>query len=127
MGADEIDAVVPTGAGVVEADAAEAWALRAVFGDRLAGLALVTTRPNLGDCQAGNGALQVAVACRCLREQRLPARLHAGAPAPGLDAGACAARGATVRAVVVCSSSLGGQNAAVVLRAADAGGAAGQR
>lgn len=113
----QIDAIVPTGAGVAQADAAEADALRAVFGERLAGIPLVTIRPNLGDCQAGNGALQVAVAARCLREQKLPARLHAGTPAPGLDAAAAPARDATLDAVLICSTSLGGQNAAIVLRA----------
>jgi len=112
---DRIDAIVPTGAGVVGADRAEADALRAVFGSRLPSIPLITLRPNLGDCQAGNGGLQVAVAALCLREQRLPARLHAGAPAPGLDAGAAPARDAGLGCVLVCSTSLGGQNAAVVL------------
>ena len=125
VSADEIDAVVPTGAGVAEADAAEAWALRQVFGDRLASLPLVTIRPNVGDCQAGNGALQVAAAAMCLREQKLPARLHAGIPADGLDAGPAQTRDASLTHVLVCSTSLGGQNAAVVLR--DARAADGQR
>lgn len=114
---DQIDAIVPTGAGVAEADCSEAEGLSAVFGERLASIPLVTIRPNLGDCQAGNGALQVAVGAMCLREQRLPARLHAGTPGPGLDAGRAEARDATLRCVLICSTSLGGQNAAVVLRA----------
>lgn len=113
----QIDAIVPTGAGVADADGAEAWALREVFGERLASVPLITIRPNLGDCQAGNGALQVAIACKCLREQKLPARLQAGTPAPGLDARPAPARDATLRTVLVCSTSLGGQNAALVLRA----------
>ncbi|MDQ7013982.1 MAG: beta-ketoacyl synthase N-terminal-like domain-containing protein [Planctomycetota bacterium] len=112
----DIDAIVPTAAGIPEPDATEAQALRAVFGDRLGEIPLVTIRPNLGDCQAGNGALQVAAACLCLREQKLPARLHAGTPAPGLDAGNAPARQATLGCMLVCSTSLGGQNAAVVLR-----------
>ncbi|MFG0258850.1 MAG: beta-ketoacyl-[acyl-carrier-protein] synthase family protein [Phycisphaerales bacterium JB041] len=115
VNADEIDAIVPTGSGVRDADHTEAEALRAVFGDRLASVPLVTIRPFLGDCQAGNGALQVAVAAQCLRTQRLPARLHAGTPAPGLDAAPADARPAALRRVLVCSTSLGGQSAAVVL------------
>ncbi|MFG0242754.1 MAG: beta-ketoacyl-[acyl-carrier-protein] synthase family protein [Phycisphaerales bacterium JB054] len=122
ISADDIDAIVPTGSGIRDADAIEADALRAVFGERLASVPLVTIRPSLGDCQAGNGALQIAVAAQCLRTQQLPARLHAGTPAAGLDAGAADARPAPLRRVLVCSSSLGGQSAAVVLgRAAPEG------
>ena len=122
VSADDIDAIVPTGSGIRDADAIEADALRAVFGERLASVPLVTIRPSLGDCQAGNGALQIAVAAQCLRTQQLPARLHAGTPAAGLDASAADARPAPLRRVLVCSSSLGGQSAAVVLgRAAPEG------
>jgi 3-oxoacyl-(acyl-carrier-protein) synthase len=118
VNASDIDAIVPTGSGIADADATEAEALRIVFGERLASVPLVTIRPNLGDCQAGNGALQVAVASMCLHTQQLPARLHAGAPAAGLDANHADARAATLDHVLVCSTSLGGQNAAVVLRKA---------
>lgn len=117
ISAADIDAVVPTGAGVPDADKTEADALRAVFGDHLPSLPLVTIRPNIGDCQAGNGALQVAVAAMCLHTQQLPARLHAGAPASGLDAARADAKPAALGHMLVCSTSLGGQNAAVVLRA----------
>jgi len=123
---DEIDAIVPTGSGVPRVDDAEAGALRMVFGARLERIPLVTIRPNVGDCQAGNGALQAAVGAMCLFEQRLPARLHHGAPAPGLQAGPAGAQAAKLRCVLVCTSSLGGQNAALVLRAPDGAGAAGQ-
>lgn len=116
----DIDAIVPTGAGVAGADRIEADALRAVFGGRLERIPLVTLRGYVGDCQAGNGALQAALAAICLREQRLPARLHAGTPAPGLDAARATAREAALERVLVCSSSLGGQNAAVVLGRTDA-------
>ncbi len=115
---DAIDAIVPTAAGIPDADATEADALRAVFGDRLGEVPLVTIRPNLGDCQAGNGALQIAAACMCLREQKLPARLHAGTPAAGLDASRAPAQPAALTHMLVCSTSLGGQNAAIVLRKA---------
>ena len=121
VNAHEIDAIVPTGSGIIDADTIEADALRAVFGERLASVPLVTIRPFLGDCQAGNGALQIAVAAQCLRTQQLPARLHAGTPAAGLDAGSADAQPAPLRRVLVCSTSLGGQSAAVVLgRAAPA-------
>lgn len=115
LGPESIDAIVPTGAGVVDSDEAEAAGLLSVFGSRLGSIPLVTVRPNVGDCQAGNGALQVAAGCLCLSEQRLPARVHAGRPATGLEAGASISRPAELERVLVCSSSMGGQHAAIVL------------
>jgi 3-oxoacyl-[acyl-carrier-protein] synthase II len=112
---EQIDAIVPMGAGVKRFDDAEAGALRAVFGARLGAIPMVTLTPNVGNCTAGSGGVQVAVAAKCIAEQRLPARLHSGEPAAGIDAGACAERAANLRYVLVCTGSLGGQNGAVVL------------
>lgn len=113
--AEQIDAIVPMASAAPRLDAAEAGALRAVFGDRLARIPMVTLTPNIGNCTAGMGGLQAAAAARCLFEQKLPARLHAGSPAAGLDAGPCAARSANLNCILVCTGSLGGQNAAAVL------------
>ncbi len=115
VSASQVDAVVPMGSGVARLDAAESGALRAVFGDRLSQVPLVTLAPNVGNCTAGHAGIQAAVAAMCLREQRLPARLHAGSPGPGLDAGARGAAAANLNCVLVCTGSLGGQNAAAVL------------
>jgi len=52
---------------------------------------------------------------RCLREQRLPARIN-GAEGGGLDSGPAPERAAALRTVLVFTPSLGGQNAAIVLR-----------
>jgi 3-oxoacyl-(acyl-carrier-protein) synthase len=97
-------------------DRREAGALRAVFGARLPKIPLVTLTPQIGDALASNGGLAVAVAAMCLKEQKLPARLQAGKPQAGLDAGPAPARPAALRHVLVATSSLGGQNAAVILR-----------
>jgi len=113
---DEIDAIVPHASGIPEMDATEADTLRAVFGGRLASIPLVTLNPNLGDAMAGNGGLAVAVGAMCILHQTLPARIHAGQPASDLQAGATHARQAKLRNVLVCTSALGGQNAALVLR-----------
>jgi hypothetical protein len=48
-------------------------------------------------------------------EQRLPARLNTKGAA-GLDADACASRAAKVGTVLVFTPSLGGQNAAAIIR-----------
>jgi hypothetical protein len=52
---------------------------------------------------------------RCLTEQRLPARINT-AGAVGLDANACATRAAKLNAILVFTPSLGGQNAAAIIR-----------
>lgn len=112
---DEVDAIVPLGCGVPEADLAEAGALRAVFGERLTRIPIVTSSPNIGNCMAGAGALLALIGAKCVHEQRLPARLNAGNPARGMNAGCCDAQPAPLGHVLVCSGSLGGQNAALVL------------
>lgn len=117
LSAHDIDAIVPHGLGVPTVDAGEAGALRAVFGSRLEAIPIVTISPNLGDALAGNGGLAAAVASKCLSEQRLPARVHAGSPANGLQAGAAESRPARLRHILVASGAIGGQNAALILRA----------
>ncbi|MBX3364707.1 MAG: hypothetical protein KF866_08085 [Phycisphaeraceae bacterium] len=115
--AEDIDAIVPHAAGQTSMDACEAEGLRRVFGDRLSSIPLVTLTPAIGECMAGRAGLQAAVAAVCLREQRLPARLHAGAP-EGVLAGSAPSQAARLRRVLVCCSSLGGCHAALVLGAA---------
>lgn len=116
IGPDEIDAIVPQGLGVPELDKPEAAALREVFGARLASVPLVLLTPSLGDCWAGYGGVQVVAAAMMVRSQMVPARLEAGKPAAGLLAAAAPATPARLGHVLACSSSLGGQNAAVIVR-----------
>jgi len=118
VGPEGIDAIVPAGLGAPGLDRAEAGALRRVFGGRLGAIPLVTVAPSIGACSAGQGGLLAAVGAQVVRRQMLPARIHAGAPARGLDAGACDMRDAEIRRVLVCSGALGGQNAALVLERA---------
>lgn len=113
----EIDAIIPRATGVYETDDEEIEALRAVFGPRLTEIPIITLTPSIGDAVAGAAGIAVCVAAMCIRQRSLPARLHAGAPAPGILAGASAARDARLRRVLVCAGSLGGQNGAVVLGA----------
>ncbi|MCE9620476.1 MAG: hypothetical protein K8R92_11305 [Planctomycetes bacterium] len=111
----EIDAIVPFGCGVPGIDAGEAAGLTRAFGASLAKIPLVTISPATGNCGAGFGALAASVAVMCLRSQKLPARINGGRQG-GVDAGSIAARDAKLKTIVVTTSSLGGQNAAVVLR-----------
>ncbi len=117
VGPDSIDAIVPHAAGVTHFDEEEAHALREVFGPRLGSIPMVTITPAIGELSAGAGGVAVAVAAMALRHQSLPARLNAGHPAPPLRAGPAPAGQASLRRVLVCTNSLAGQNAALVLSA----------
>lgn len=118
-GPEEIDAIFPLAACVPFMDEPEHEALRAVFGDRLASVEIVTTSPQLGQNLAGDSAVRAGIAAIALREQRLPARLHHGRAPDGLRVGTAPAREARLRRVLVCTSSNGGQNAALVLGAVE--------
>jgi 3-oxoacyl-[acyl-carrier-protein] synthase II len=111
----DIDAIVPLGCGIRQTDQAEAAAMKRVFGDRTVEIPLVTTTPNVGNCNAGAGTVSVAVAAQAVATQTLPARLNT-ASADGLDAAACPSRRAELNHVLVFSTSQGGQNVALVLR-----------
>lgn len=114
---EDIDVIVPQAAGAPGTDEQELLALKSIFGERLASVPCIALATTLGDCAAGNGGLQAAVAALIIKHQTLPARLGA----PKLPVWPAAARAASmpqpVKNVLVCSSSLAGQNAALVLRA----------
>ena len=115
---DAIDAVVPFAPSIPNLDTVEATAIRQVFDDRAAEIPIITTVPFTGNCNAGNGAIALCVAAKAVREQRLPARLNTTG-VTSLDANARDAGAADLEHVLVCTTSQGGQNAAVVLRRAD--------
>ena len=115
--AEEIDVILPHASGEKTMDASEALALRRVFGERLAEIPLVTLPPAIGEGMAGAGGGAVCAAALCMRHQTLPARIHAGGCPADLQAGEAGARDAKIRTMLVCTNALGGQNAALVLRA----------
>ncbi len=113
----DIDAIVPFGCGAPAMDAAERAAIAHVFGTRAAEIPLITIMPALGNTGAGHGGIAAAVAVRCLTEQKIPARINTQG-AIGLNANAKPAGDAALRAIMVVTPSLGGQNAAIILRRA---------
>jgi 3-oxoacyl-[acyl-carrier-protein] synthase II len=117
LGPEAIDAIVPHASGIADVDLPELGALRQVFGARLSEIALITITPNVGHSLSGQAGLMVAAGVMALTTQTLPARLHHGTPPKDVRAEATDARPAQLRHVMVCTSSLGGQNAAVVLAA----------
>jgi 3-oxoacyl-[acyl-carrier-protein] synthase II len=112
---EDIDAVIPQACGVLAEDSAEAGALKRVFGAHLAKISIVPVTPSVGDCAAGHGGVLAAVGALCLKEQRLPARSCSASGFSDKLVGTSASRPERLRAVLVCSSSQGGQNAAVIL------------
>jgi len=116
---DQIDAIVPGGMGVISLDKAELGGLEQAFGNRLSEIPLVTLTPFVGQLFSGAGAFALAVGAKAVAEQRLPARLHAGRPHERAKAGAAESVETELGYVLVCTGSLSGQAAAVVLRRAD--------
>ncbi len=114
LSANDIDAIVPTGCGVASSDQVERAALERVFGARLPAIPIATLIPNAGFCAAGSSALSACLGVQMLATQTIPARLNARRT-PGVDAVAAPSRSASIRAVLVLSTGLGGQNAAIVL------------
>jgi 3-oxoacyl-[acyl-carrier-protein] synthase II len=114
LAAADIDAIIPFGSGVPSLDALERNALERVFGADLARKPIVTLAPSIGTTCAGFGAIAVAVACRALVEQKLPARLNAS-NTPGLDAAAAPSAPRALRHILIATPSLGGQNSAAIV------------
>ena len=118
-GPEQIDLIVPFGLGVPAYDQAEAEALRSVFGSRLEQVPVAAPKALVGNLGAGGGALDTCIAAKALAEQTVPTRVNCPQPLPGLDVGDAPARSAQLRCVLTYSTSLGGQNAALVLGAFD--------
>jgi 3-oxoacyl-(acyl-carrier-protein) synthase len=116
---EDVDAVFADGAGDVGGDAAEAAALRAVFGERLGELPVTVPKAGVGRLGSGGAALDVATAALALRAGTLP-------PTPGGDAAGARERyglrllthrlrPARLRTVLVVARGAGGFNSAAVL------------
>lgn len=112
---EEVDAIVPHASGIADVDLPELGALRQVFGARLSEIPLITITPNVGHSLSGQAGLMVAAGVMALVTQTLPARLNAGTPPIDVRAETTQTRKASLKNVLVCTSSLGGQNAAIVL------------
>jgi len=115
ISAQQIDAIAPLGSSIPGIDQAEAAAIKRVFRNRAADIPLITTMPNVGNCCAGAAAIPIAVAAMALKCQLLPARLNTK-NASGLNANAAPSKPAALNHVLVISTGMGGQNAAIILK-----------
>ena len=116
IGADQIDLVVGFGCGVPGWDAAEVNGLKAVLGERLGGVPVVSLRAMVGNCGAGGGGVDVAVAAKALRERKVPAVINRDTPIEGLG-GSDESKDAALRYALVFNMGSGGQHTAMVLKA----------
>ena len=108
---DTIDAVMPLGIGHPEWDAAEAAAIKEIFGDRTASIPVVSTKAAIGNCSAGAGALDLTIAAKALKEQALPKTINRDQPIDGLSA----TEPAKLEKLLVVTTGFGGQNTAIIL------------
>jgi len=111
IGADEIDMVVGFGCGVVSWDQAETNGLKAVLGDRLKEVPVLSLRAMVGNCGAGGGGLDIAIAAKALREQKVPAVINRDTPIDGMS-GSAASKDAELQYALVFNMGMGGQNTA---------------
>ena len=111
---DSIDAVLPFGCGHPEWDSAEANAIKSVFGDRTASIPIVSTKPMLGSCSAGAGGLDLVIAAKALREQKLPNIINRDRPIESMGA----TEPTKLDHILVFTTGFGGQNTAAILEKA---------
>jgi len=101
-------------------DAAEAEAIKLVFGERTREIPVNSIKGAIGHCMGASGALETVSAILSLAEQLIPPTLNYNNPDPqiGLDVVAGKPRKAIFRHLTKHSFGLGGQNACLVLSAA---------
>ena len=110
----DIDVIVPLGSGIKQVDTAEFEGLTAIFGEALSTIPTITTIPYTGNCMAGNGAIEIGVAAKAIREQKIPARLGDQCT-NGIDAAVCEPKAMEINKVLVVTPSEGGQCVAIIL------------
>ncbi|MFP4311812.1 MAG: beta-ketoacyl-[acyl-carrier-protein] synthase family protein [Nitriliruptoraceae bacterium] len=101
-------------------DAAEARALRAVFGDHTGSIVVTSTKGVTGHTLGAAGAIEAVFAIQALREGLVPptANLVTQDPEIDLDVVAGEPREVALDAVLSTSMGFGGQNAALILTSA---------
>ncbi|WP_413993544.1 beta-ketoacyl-[acyl-carrier-protein] synthase family protein [Labrys okinawensis] len=114
---EAIDYVNAHGTGTLANDATEAAALKLVFGDRLPGLAVSSTKPVHGHGLGAGGAIELAVTVMALREGVAPPTINWTTPDPkcDLDCVPGQKRAVTMRHAMSNSFAFGGINAVLII------------
>ncbi len=120
LSADEIDYINAHGTATAEGDPVEVAALKMVFGERAARLAVSATKSMHGHQLGAAGAIEAIVTVLALREQAIPPTAHLQEIDPacaGVDHVTSGRRAQTVRAALSNSFAFGGSNAVLAFRA----------
>lgn len=114
-----IDFVNAHGTGTKRNDPAEVAAIRAVFGERAAALAVSSGKAAMGHLLSGAAGVAFAIAVLAIRNGGVPPTLNLETPDPTCDLDFVPGQGRdqVVRAAINNSFAFGGQNAVVALRA----------
>ncbi len=115
---EQIDAIFADAAGTPAGDAAEASAIKEVFGNRAADVPVTAPKTMVGRLYAGGAPLDVAAALLSMRDGCLPPTINLDHPADGCDLNFVTgeARDAKLETVLVNARGFGGFNSALVLR-----------
>jgi len=119
--ADEVDHVNAHGTATPQNDAAEARGLHRVFGDRAAQVPVTGIKSMVGHCLGASGAVEAAVLALTIARGVIPPTIHHEETDPDcrIDIVANQARETPVRCGVSTSLGFGGNDSAIVMRAAD--------
>jgi 3-oxoacyl-[acyl-carrier-protein] synthase II len=120
---EDVDLVGTFGAGIPAHDLSEARGIRAILGEHGRRIPALSIKAAIGNNGAGSGAIDVAVAALCLKQNVIPPAQNVDTPDPecGLNLVTGDARDAKIKTVVSVAYALGGgQNAALVLRRLEA-------
>jgi 3-oxoacyl-[acyl-carrier-protein] synthase II len=113
-----VDLLIPCGLGIPAFDNAELNGLKQVFGGGLERIAMSPIKAQIGNLAAGSGA-EIAATALAVQAGKIPPALNTRKPAGGRKLNVSPdARDANINAAITSVYSLGGQNAALVFRAA---------
>lgn len=123
VSADDVNLIGTFGAGLVAHDLSEARGLRRALGERATRIPALATKGFTGNNGAGAGAIDVAIAAMCLKQNTVPAALNVTNVDPqcGLNVVVGNPIDAKIDVAVTVAYALGGgQNAALVLKRLEA-------
>lgn len=117
---DDVDAIFTYGTGVPAEDTAEAAEWKKVFGDKLKDIPAVASTGMTGTLFAGGGALQVALAAKCVEKQVVPPTVNFKTAAEGVELNLSdKPRPTNIKYLVAGCYTVGGQSGAVVLKSVE--------
>jgi 3-oxoacyl-[acyl-carrier-protein] synthase II len=114
---EDVGLIVAHGTGLPSEDQLESRAWEEALGDALGRVPVVAVTGAIGSLFAGSGAVEVALACKALQEQRVPATVGFDEPAPDCRL-SCAPKVRPLDATYAVAGgfSVGGHSAACVLK-----------